>query len=107
VGFQITLVDYVQAVLVAQLEKPRLRRVMAGPDRVDVVLLHQQDVGQGHLVVHRPAAVGVEFVAVHPVKQHPVAVYGQDAVTDLDPAKANPEPDPLSRGIQDSVIEPG
>ena len=107
VGLQVTLVDHQQAVLVAQVEEPRVRRVVAGPHRVDVVPLHQQDVGPHGGLVQAAARFGMPLVAVHPAELHRAAVEPDLPVADLDAAEPDPEADVPARTGQDRVVQPG
>ena len=54
-----------------------MRRVMAGAYRVDVVLLHQQHVGQHRRFVNGATRVRVELMPIHAAEQHPPAIDGQ------------------------------
>jgi len=83
-----------------------VRRVVAGPDGVEVVPLHQQHVGQHDLLGHGPAQVGMELVAVHPAQQDPAAVDGQPPVGDPHGAEADPQRHPLPRRGQLAVVQP-
>ena len=107
VGLQVALVDHVQPVGVAQLQEPGVGRVVAGPDGVEVVALHQQDVGQHHLLGHGPAQVGVELVAVDPAEQHPAAVDPEQPVADLDRPEADPQGHPLAGRGEPALVQPG
>ncbi len=49
-ALEIGLVDHVETVCVAQVEKVRVRRVVTGADGVDVMTLHQEDVFEHGLV---------------------------------------------------------
>ena len=89
-ALEVGLVDDVQAVDVAQVEKPGVRRVMGGAHRVDVVLLHQDNV-----VLHRgqrdgPPMVGVELVAVDAAQRDRHTVEKEKPVPALDVAEAHP-----------------
>ena len=107
VGLQVALVDDVEPVLVAQLQEPRIGRVVAGPDAVDVVLLHQQHVLAHGCLGDGPAAVGIELVPVHPAEQHPPPVHGQDAVADGHSAEADLQRHGLPGSDERAVVAPG
>ena len=105
VRLQVALVDHVQPVLVAQDEEVRVRRVVAGADRVDPGPLHQQYVVQHVLLGQRATAVGVELVPVDPVEEHAVAVHGEHTVGDRDRAEADPQPDVTTLGPHHAVVQ--
>ena len=85
VGLQIALVDHPQAQLVAQVEEGRVRRIVAGADRVDVVLLHQQQIAAHRLRVQGAPVARVELMAVDAAQQDPPAVDLQQPVLDARP----------------------
>ncbi|MNE35315.1 hypothetical protein D3C80_1290670 [compost metagenome] len=43
-GFNVSLIHYVQAVTIAQLVPQRVVRIMGTAHRVEIMLLHQQDI---------------------------------------------------------------
>ena len=106
VRLEVALGDHVQAVLVAELEEARVRRVVRRADRVDVVRLHQLDVAAHDVLGQRAAAVGVPLVAVDAAQQHAAAVDAQLAVLDGDGAEADPQRHGLALGPQLAVVEP-
>ena len=93
VGFQVGLVDHVQAVAVAQVEPARVVGVVGAADGVDIVPLHQEDVPLHRLPRDDEAQVGVELVAVHPLDHHGPAVDEEPAA--LDPYRAEAHVHPL------------
>ena len=107
VGLQVALVDHQQAVLVAQVEEPRVRRVVAGPHRVDVVLLHQHDVGPHGGLVQAAPGHRMPLVPVHAAELDSVPVEPDLPVAYLDAAEADPEADLAARAGQDRVVQPG
>ena len=107
VGLQVTLVDHQQAVLVAQVQEPRVRRVVAGPHRVDVVLLHQHDVGPHGGLVQAAARHRMPLVPVHAAELDGVPVEPDLPVADLDAAEPDPEADLPARAGQHRVVQPG
>jgi len=46
VGLHVRFIDHIEAIFVAEMVEARIIGVMAGPDRIDVVALHGQDVVQ-------------------------------------------------------------
>ena len=73
-GLQVALVDDVQADLVAQVEEPRVRRVVAGTHGIEIVGLHEKHVAEHLLLRNGPALIGVELAPVDPTQQDPTAV---------------------------------
>ena len=63
-GFEVGLVDQVDAVLVAQLVPALLVRIVGGPDGVEVVPLAEDHIVDHVLLGDRAAALGIELVAV-------------------------------------------
>ncbi len=74
-----------------------MRRVVAGPESVDVVLLHQQQVGPRVRLVEHPAELGMGLVPVHPPERQLTAVDQQHVAADLDGAEADLQADRLAR----------
>ena len=75
-----------------------MRRVVAGADRVDVVPLHQQHVGE-HLGLGAPSGRGRDAHSCRFTPRSLIgrAVDGEHAVGDRHRAEADPQPDPLAR----------
>ena len=107
VGLQVALVDHQQPVLVAQVEEPRVRRVVAGPHRVDVVPLHQHDVRPHGGLVQAAAGFRMPLVPVHAAELDDMPVEPDLPVADLDAAEADPEADVPARAGQDRVVQAG
>jgi hypothetical protein len=101
---KVDLVDDIQAVLVAEGKKIGVWRVVACPDRVDVVRLHEDDVLHHRVVVDGPSLGGVELVPVDAAEQDALAVDLEQAVLDHDGAEANAEGDLFASG-QDTMVE--
>ena len=96
VGFEIGLVHDVEAELVAEVVEKRDIRVVAAPDRIEVTLLHKQEVA-AQVFRNRGASLnGVPFVAVDAFKHDGRAVDFQKAILDFDFAKSDPHRDELS-----------
>ena len=90
---EVALVDHVEPELVAELEEARVRRVVRGAHRVDVVRLHQLDVAAHQLLADRPPRGGVELVPVDAVQLYAVPVDLQQPVLDHDAPEADPQRD--------------
>jgi Alpha-L-fucosidase len=103
---QVALVQYPHAELVAQVEEGRVRRVVAGAYRVDVVLLHQLKVGEHGGGGQRATEVGVELVPVDPAQQDRRSVHPQLTVHDGHGAEADAQRGALSRRVHDGVVQP-
>jgi hypothetical protein len=106
VGLQVALVHHPQSVLVAQLEKTRVGRIVAGADRIDVVPLHQEDVGQHGGLIQGAAGLRVKLVPVHAPEQDPPPVDPQQAVLDRDRTEPDLQGDGLATGTQLGVVQP-
>ena len=106
-GFQVTLVDDQQPVLVAQVAEARVGRVVAGPHGVDVVPFHQHHVRPHGGLVQRAAGLGVPLVPVHAAELHGPAVEPDLAAGHLDAAEADPEADLAGRAGQGRGVQPG
>ena len=90
VGLDVGLVIDIEAVLVAQFVEPPRQRVMTGPDGVDVVFLHQSQVGEHVLLGDVMTGELVVFVDVdsleldrHAIDEEAVADNFQTAETDI------------------------
>ena len=105
-GLQVALQDHPQTQLVGQVEHPRVRGIVAGPDGVDVRLLHHDQVGPGVIGVEDPAPVGVGLVPVHPAEDHLAPVDLQLVTVDPDGAEAQPQPYRLPGRADLGVVEP-
>ena len=106
VGLDVALVDHPEAELVGEVEEGRVRRVMAGTDRVQVVPLHQHQVAAGLLGIEDPAGRPVELVTVHATQPQPASVHQPRAAVDLDAAEPDPELHGLC-GVEDlDLVEP-
>ena len=84
VTFQVAFVNDVQAVVVAQVEEPRIVGVMRGANGVQVVLFHQQNIGPHGGERHGFAGLRMMVVAVGPFDFYGRAVDQENAVFDLD-----------------------
>ena len=93
VRFEVALEDDPEAHFVGEVEQARVRRVVAGADRVDVELLHQGQVGAGEVLVEDAAAVGMGLVPVHAVEDDAPAVDQEPVADDLHRAEPEAERD--------------
>ena len=84
VAFHIVLVDHIQAQLVAQAVQGAAVRIVAGPHRVDIVPLHQDQVPPDLLLRHGPAGLPAEVVPVGALENDPHTVHPDHTVHDFD-----------------------
>ena len=96
-GFEIGLIDQVDAVLVAQIVPTFLVRIVRGADGVDVVTLAENHIIDHVLLGDGTAALGVELVTVRALEHDALAVKGHDAVFDAEATEA----DLLNGGFDD------
>ena len=89
VGLLVVFGDHVQAVPIAQIVQHILILVVAGPHRVDVVLLHGADVLLDLLMGTGPAGYGAELVPVGALEHNPLAVDEHPVVLHLELAEAH------------------
>jgi hypothetical protein len=101
----VALVDHPQAVGVAEFEEVRVRRVVAGADRVDVVPLHQQHVLEQGLAGERAPGARVPFVPVDAAEQDRAAVDEDPAVDDLDVPEADAQRHALAVGDEFALVQ--
>ena len=104
-GLQVALVDDPQPQLVAQTGKGGVRRIVAGAHRVDVVLLHQQQIAAHRLGAEGPPVARMELVAVDTAQQDPAPVDLQQSVLDSDRTEADAQRDPFAGGAEFRVVE--
>src|SRR5476649_1738900 len=84
----------------------RVRRVVAGPHGIDVVLLHQHDVVEHRLLRERSTAIWIELMPVDAVELHPLTVDRKDAIDDGHSPEADRKLDSLVLRRQRSAIQP-
>ncbi|MCY1223536.1 hypothetical protein D9M72_356650 [compost metagenome] len=98
--------DHVEAKLVRQRQEVRVRRIVRGPDGVDVVLLHQPELTLHDIPGHHAAELGMVFVAVDASEQDPLAVHLELGILDTDGAEAELHRGGLPRGADSGVVQP-
>ena len=89
VGLKVGLVDHIEAVVIAQAVELGPVRVVAGPDRIDIVPLHRDKVLHDVRDLDAAAALRRELVPVHTVEDDPLPVQAHDAVLHLEAAEAD------------------
>src|SRR3954452_3440024 len=95
VRLEIAFEDDPESEFVGKVEQSWMRWVVAGADRVHVEPLHAGQVFAGVLLVEDAAALGVGFVAIHPVEHDAAAVDQELVAADLDRAETYPHGDAL------------
>ena len=102
----VVLEHHVQPELVAQVEQPRVRRVVRCTDGVDVERLHELQVGAGPVLVeHAPSRV-VHLVAVDAEQRQGTTVQQPRTVHDLRPPEPDTQRHGLGRGRDRGVVQP-
>ena len=89
VRFHVRFRHHEQAVDVAQLVEARIVRVVGGAYRVDVVLLHQDQVALDAIYPYGAALLVIVIVAVHAVQLQVAVVHVEHAVAHLDVAESD------------------
>ena len=89
VRFQIALVDHVQTQSVAQVINPGIVRIVAGADRVDVVLFHGHQILPKLRLVWHTARARAEFMTVYALEHNALPVQLHQAVRNLKAAEAH------------------
>ena len=89
-GFDIGLVDNIQAMLIAEVQPVRVRRVVRAADRVEMKPLDQADVLKHLLLGERPSACGAVAVTVDAEETNPAAVDQQCSIANLHGPKSSP-----------------
>ena len=111
-GFDVRLIDHVDPVLVAEVDKARIGGGMGATNGVDVVLLHQLEIPPHGGLVDAATPGRVELVTVHAVDHHGRAIDSQLVVGHHDRSKPGSLPaqvDHLAAGVAQrhhDVIEP-
>ena len=89
VGFQVDLVDYIQAQLVAQGVKGALVGIVAGAHGIDVVALHGDKIPADGLLAHGTARLGAEIMPVYTLKNDSLPVEAHHAAFHFKAAEAH------------------
>ncbi|GJC92965.1 hypothetical protein ColKHC_01791 [Colletotrichum higginsianum] len=89
VALEVGLVHDPQAELVGELKEARVGRIVRAPQRVDVVVLHDEQVALGVLEGHGAAELGVVLVSVDAPDADGHAVDRDEAVLELHLAEAD------------------
>ena len=85
----IVLCDHVQTVDIAQTVDHGIVGIMAGPDRVDVIALHDHDVFDLVLSAGRSSRLAGELMAVCPVEDDALSVQLHESVLHLKMTEAD------------------
>ncbi|CZW78027.1 Uncharacterised protein [Enterobacter hormaechei] len=88
-GFNIRLIDHVQAVAIAKRVPQRVIRIMRAAHGIEVMLLHQFDVAAHGRLIHHLPLLRMMFMTVHAADQQRFAVKLQQAVADFDASETD------------------
>ena len=97
VRFHIVLGDHVDAEDITKSVKNRSIRVVTGPDRIDMVLLHDGDCPENLIRVGLSACVTGEFVPVDAAKNNPSSIQTHQSVFHLKVSESDQLPDSLEQ----------
>ena len=97
VRFHIVLGDHVDAEDIAEPVEHRGIRIVAGPDRIDMVLLHDDDCPENFIRIGLSACVTGEFVPVDTAKDNPFSIQAHQSVFHLKVSEADKLPDSLEQ----------
>ncbi|MNC25210.1 hypothetical protein D3C75_732880 [compost metagenome] len=89
VGFDVCLINHIQAIAVTKLIPERGIRIMRAADGIKVILLHQQNVLHHIGLGHDLAAKMMVFMAINAANQQRLAIHPQQPVFDLDLAETH------------------
>ena len=84
-GFVVAFIDHPEAELVSKIKYARMRRIVAGADRIDPCSLHHDHVGSRVRLVEHPAPDRVGFMPVHTAEDHLPPVDAEDVTINLNP----------------------
>ena len=87
-GFEIRLSADIYSVAIAEIVPERTIRIVARPDGIDVVLLHQLDIANHRFLSDDVAAFRQELVSINSLEVDRLSIHEQALVPDLDLAKA-------------------
>ena len=78
--FHVGFVNHIQAVLVAQFIEIILVRIVRGTNRIDVILLHGEDVPADFFFRDGTSTGCTKFMPVYAIEYNPLAVQFHDAI---------------------------
>ena len=90
VRLQIILIDDVDAELVRQLKKKRIRRIVRCPDRIDIEDLAEQNIPLYLVRRHGVAVCRARIVMIHAVELDLASVDKENVSPDLDRLESDP-----------------
>ena len=105
VALIVRLVHHIEPVLVAELVELRCVRVMACPDRVDIVLFHQAQVPVHLFQADRKAGHRIAVMTVHAVELDLLSVEVKDTVPDSHLAQTQAVRDDFLLRLDDQGVE--
>ena len=89
VGFQVCLIDHIDSVFIAELIDQGCIRIMAGTDRIDIVLLHRLKVFAKFFFGYVSSAYRTEFMTVHALEYDTFSIQCHDAVFHFKTTESN------------------
>ena len=92
----IVFCDQVNTVLITELINRGCIRIMAGTDRINVVALHRRQILNQLLAGYASSGLRAELMAVHTLKDNPLAIQRHDCIFHLKAAEAHALRDHLS-----------
>ena len=87
--FQICLIDHIDSILIAEFIDQRCIRIMAGTDRIDIVLLHDLKVFAKLFFGNMTSAHRTEFMTVDTLEYDTFSIQCHDAVFHLESSESN------------------
>ena len=78
-----------QPEFVADVQKLRIVRIVRTPNRIDVVLLHRQDISTHVFKRHGFATIRIMVMSVYTLNHDPLAVYEQITIDNRDISEAD------------------
>ena len=89
VHFNIGFVDHIKAEAIVELRGPGSVGIMTGTDGIHIMLLHQNQIRDQFLLIHRIADKGIAVMTVCAAKLDGNAVEIEDGVADINPANTD------------------
>ena len=89
VGFQVCLIDHIDSVFIAKLIDQGCIRIMAGTDRIDIVLLHRLKVFAKFFFGYVSSAYRTEFMTVNTFEYDTFSIQCHNAVFHLETTESN------------------
>ena len=97
VSFYISLIDNINAVFIAQIEKNRVGRIVRGAHAVYIIFLKNLNIALHIVNRHNIAGFGVRIVMINALKFDPLIVKGEHIAVDFDMLKTYRSVDNLNQ----------